>query len=161
MLPETKLPPNGLLPPSEATLVKYGLTYASWFALAERDGFVCGICKRLPPSRRLHIDHKHVPGFKTMPPGARMLYVRGVACQFCNRFYLAQRMTLAKARNMVAYLFRAVLFNVARMEASDVSDEVSSQVTDRKPMRQDRQANVVSVSPANGRGEPGHSVGQK
>lgn len=49
-------------------------------------------------------DHKHVKGWKAMPPEKRKLYVRGILCWFCNHSYLGRSMTLERARNVVKYL---------------------------------------------------------
>ena len=83
---------------------KYGLTADEWIALATKQGNVCAICGKLPKSGRLHTDHFHLPGWKKLPPEERKKFVRGLACQLCNRFYLARGMTAEKARALVVYL---------------------------------------------------------
>ena len=105
--------PNGLMPPSESTMAKYGLSFASWWALAERQGFVCAICKKLPSSCRLNIDHVHVNGWAKMDPGARALWVRGLLCYWDNSHTCGRGVTLFRAENMVAYLKQPLPFNVA------------------------------------------------
>jgi hypothetical protein len=39
-----------------------------------------------------------------MQPEQRKLFVRGLACYVCNRFYLAKGMDVSKAIGMVRYL---------------------------------------------------------
>ncbi len=90
--------------PSRATLDKYGLSPAEWKEIADRQGHVCAVCKKLPKSGRLNIDHQHVPRWKSKPPEERRKFVRGLLCHHCNRFYLAKAMTIAKALNCVDYL---------------------------------------------------------
>jgi hypothetical protein len=46
-------------------------------------GGACAICRR--EVERLCIDHEHVRGWKRMPPEQRRLYVRCLACTYCNR----------------------------------------------------------------------------
>jgi recombination endonuclease VII len=103
-----------LLPPLPATLEKYGLTLESWRQLAERQGSVCAICRRLPSSGRLNVDHIHVRGFKKMPAGKKALYVRGLLCFFCNKLYCGRGITIEKSKAVTAYLQQPLPFNVAR-----------------------------------------------
>jgi hypothetical protein len=102
-----------LIPPSAATLAKYGLTMRSWLDLARRQGGVCGICQQLPKSCRLVIDHEHAVRWKHMPPGQRALYVRGLLCWFCNHYFCGRGITVAKSRAVTAYLLSVKPFNVA------------------------------------------------
>ena len=91
-------------PPSPETLRKYGLTAADWYLLLDRQGGVCAVCKKVPTTGRLCVDHYHVKGWKKMPEARRKLYVRGLLCFFCNRYYVGKSITIEKARNVVAYL---------------------------------------------------------
>jgi len=45
-----------------------------------------------------------VEGWANMPPEKRKIYVRGLVCFFCNRYYLAKAINQDKARNIVRYL---------------------------------------------------------
>jgi hypothetical protein len=90
--------------PSKTTLAKYGLTLVQWQLMAQRQNHVCFVCKKLPPSGRLCVDHEHVKNWKKMPPNKRRLYVRGLLCGFCNYRLVAKGITLAKAREVVSYL---------------------------------------------------------
>ena len=77
--------------PTESTLRKYGLSVGDWNLIAFRQGERCALCKGLPPSGRLAIDHEHVRGFKRMPPDEKRKHVRGLLCQLpCNRYLLAK-----------------------------------------------------------------------
>ncbi len=90
--------------PKPATLRRYGLSLDEWRAILARQGNSCAICRKVPASGRLHTEHAHVKGWKKMPPAQRKRFVRGVACFMCNTQLLGRGLTLAKARNVVAYL---------------------------------------------------------
>jgi hypothetical protein len=92
--------------PSPATLRKYGLTLADWLAVAERQGWVCAVCKRLPNNGRLCVDHDHVKGWKAANPTERRRHVRGLLCFFCNHYYVGRAITVAKAEAVAEYLRR-------------------------------------------------------
>jgi hypothetical protein len=100
--------------PRAETLAKYGLTLEAWRQLVKRQGGVCAICRTLPKTQRLCIDHVHVRGWAAMEPGARALFVRGLLCFFCNKYYCGRAITVRKARNLVEYLEQEMPFNVAR-----------------------------------------------
>lgn len=72
--------------------------------MAAKQGFVCYICEKLPPSRRLFIDHEHVRGFKRLPAEQRKNFVRGLVCSTCNYRILHKHATLAKLTRAVLYL---------------------------------------------------------
>jgi len=72
--------------PSKATLKKYGLTEAQWWAILESQGGGCAICGRT--TRVLNIDHFHHYRFKKLKPEQRRALVRGVLCNMDNRFLL-------------------------------------------------------------------------
>jgi recombination endonuclease VII len=91
-----------LIPPLPKTLAKYGLSIQDWVRLAALQDSVCYVCRRLPSSGRLHIDHAHVKNWRKMPPQERRKWVRALACQWCNRSFLAKGMTLDKARQLVS-----------------------------------------------------------
>lgn len=97
---------EGIRVPTETTLKKYGLTVSTWLDLAALEGFTCAICEKKPKSGVLHIEHEHARRWKKMPPEQRVLFIRGLVCQFCNRFVLARTITLRKARRIVWYLER-------------------------------------------------------
>ena len=42
----------------------YGITLTEWRMMYESQGRVCKICKTLPGSGRLCVDHLHIKGFK-------------------------------------------------------------------------------------------------
>ena len=67
----------------------------SVIAEMQKQGGVCAICKRVPPSLRLNIDHEHVKGWKKMPPEQRKQYVRGLLCFQCNRLCLQKSNNLS------------------------------------------------------------------
>lgn len=93
-----------LLPPSPPTLAKYGLSLAEWRAIADRQGGVCAVCRKLPASARLCIDHEHVKGWKKMAPGDRKKFVRGLVCYQDNHAFLRRGMSVVRALAIVAYL---------------------------------------------------------
>ena len=89
--------------PLPATLAKYGLSQLDYRMFYEAQGGVCAVCKK-PAKNTLYVDHEHVKGWKKLPPEKRKLYVRGLLCYFCNRYYLAKRMTVEKAHNIIEYM---------------------------------------------------------
>lgn len=106
---------EGIQVASAPTLGQYGIDRDDFVWMLEEQGFICPICEKKPvcsmkrcrteePHGHMHIDHVHVRGFKRMDPAVRRTYVRGLVCQFCNRFVLARTLTLAKARAVVKYL---------------------------------------------------------
>lgn len=94
----------GVKIPSVATLKKYGISAGTWAEMMHRQGGVCFICRKVPPSKRLCIDHLHVRGWRRMKPQARSKYVRGLLCTFCNFRLVNKSMTLTKAERVVLYL---------------------------------------------------------
>jgi hypothetical protein len=105
----SKAPPvvvNGIRLPSPATLAKYGLTVGMFRVLLEAQDYRCAVCGNKPATGRLVIDHKHVKGWKKMPPEQRRLFVRGLTDWYCNHAYLGRGITLEKARGVVEYLER-------------------------------------------------------
>jgi hypothetical protein len=62
----------------------YGISYLEWVNMYEEQLGVCWICKTLPPSGRLSVDHIHVKGFKSMVPEEKKKHVRGLLCFLCN-----------------------------------------------------------------------------
>lgn len=90
--------------PSSATLKKYGLSDAVWCSMALSQGQACAICRKLPKTGRLCIDHEHVKGWKKMKDEQRVNYVRGLLCWVCNHYYCGRGITVDKAKNLVSYL---------------------------------------------------------
>lgn len=93
-----------IIEPSLATLKRYGLNIEEWREILKRQNYICPICGKQPTSGRFHIEHEHQKGWKKMPPEKRKLAVRGLACFYCNRFYLSKNMTIKKASNIQRYL---------------------------------------------------------
>jgi hypothetical protein len=91
-----------MLPPTKATLSKYGLTELEWRALYARQRGKCGVCGTSP--ERFHIDHEHARGWKRMPPAERKKYVRGLACPRCNWRFMPVGLTGEIARGIARYL---------------------------------------------------------
>lgn len=89
--------------PSPATPRRYGLTLEEWRAILERQGGVCGVCKKVPPSGTLCVDHQHVRGWKKLAPETRKRYVRGLACFRCN-VAMRHGTTVAWLEAALAYL---------------------------------------------------------
>lgn len=93
-------------PPAPSTLRKYGLTLAEWQAILKRQGGTCGICKTVPRTQKLDIDHEHRRGWRRMKPEKRKLYVRGLLCRFCNYRVVRRGMTIERLRGGAEYLER-------------------------------------------------------
>lgn len=100
--PKPAVPP--LIVPTKGTLRKYGMTVEEWREIAEGQGWVCAICRRVPQSGRLCIDHEHVRGWKRMKPEDRRRYVRGVICFLCNGKCVNKWMTVERAAAVLEYL---------------------------------------------------------
>jgi hypothetical protein len=90
--------------PKPPTLKRYGLSLEEWQEIVDRQEGVCAICRKLPKTGRLCIDHEHIKGWKKLPPQQRKLAVRGLLCFFCNSRYCSRGITIEKAENMAQYL---------------------------------------------------------
>lgn len=90
--------------PSEKVLSKYGLDAGAWMDLFRAQDGVCAVCRKLPTTARLCVDHDHAPGWKKMPPEERVRYVRGLLCFWCNKTYVGRAITVEKAQRVVEYL---------------------------------------------------------
>jgi hypothetical protein len=90
--------------PSPATLKKYGLSKEEWQALYDKYQGACHVCRIVPSTGRLNIEHEHVRGWKKMKPEDRKKYVRGLACYICNHRILTRGVTIEKLQNAVDYL---------------------------------------------------------
>lgn len=74
-----------LLPPSKATLRKYGLTSKTWYDLLDAQSGRCPICWRTFTSDlRPVTDHEHVRNWKKLSDKDRASKVRGLLCGYCN-----------------------------------------------------------------------------
>lgn len=62
----------------------YGISLKEWYEIYNEQQGVCWICKTLPPSGSLSVDHIHIKGFKKMRPEEKKKYVRGLLCFLCN-----------------------------------------------------------------------------
>lgn len=87
---------------------KYGISNEDFENLSRAQGGSCFICGALPKSRNLHVDHVHVKGYKKLPPGEKILYVRGLLCFQCNKLLMGRGMTREKAKRIVEYLSRFI-----------------------------------------------------
>ena len=93
--------------PQEPTLRKYGITLDEWLEMYWKYGGRCHVClqKQSPKAKRaLHIEHKHVKGWKAMPPEEKKKHVRGICCFICNNRLLTRGVTPEKLRNAADYL---------------------------------------------------------
>lgn len=62
----------------------YGITLKEWQDIKDNQKGVCWICKGLPKSGILCVDHLHIKGYKKMIPEEKRKYVRGLICFTCN-----------------------------------------------------------------------------
>lgn len=62
----------------------YGLTLSEWSTMLLCQNEVCQICKTMPKSGILCVDHIHIKGFKTMTPEQKRPYIRALLCFMCN-----------------------------------------------------------------------------
>lgn len=93
-----------ITPPTRPTLQKYGLSLEEWQARLDEQGGVCAICKKVPSSGRLNIDHEHVRGWKKMAPAERKKYVRGLLCYVDNSVFVRRGATPERLRSAADYL---------------------------------------------------------
>ncbi len=90
--------------PKQITLDKYGMTLQDYERRKKKQKKLCPVCEKIPKDERFRIDHDHVSGWAKLPPEERKKHVRGLLCFYCNRYYLAGKMTIRKAENVVKYL---------------------------------------------------------
>ena len=90
-------------PPTKGTLRKYGMTAADWLRIAQRQYYICPVCREPFGVRKLVIDHAHAHGFRKMKPIDKQRHVRGILHSFCNR-YVRGWLTLKRATAIVDYL---------------------------------------------------------
>lgn len=90
--------------PTKQTLSKYGLSLEEWDDLFLKYNGACHVCKKVPSSGRLNIDHFHVKGWKNMQPEERKKYVRGLLCYVCNNRILTKGVTAGKLESAAEYL---------------------------------------------------------
>lgn len=62
----------------------YGISLEQWNQMFEDQGKVCWICKTLPKSGILCVDHRHVKGYKKMSLEDKAKEVRALLCFQCN-----------------------------------------------------------------------------
>lgn len=99
-----------LIPPTRATLKKYGMDEEIWYNYGDFQDWKCPICRReFTETKRPVIDHEHgIKGWKNMKPEMKRKYVRGLCCNYCNRFRIPKRSkeltVLEIAENTLTYL---------------------------------------------------------
>lgn len=80
-------------------LKTYGISLDDWNKKFEAQGQVCEICKTMPKSKILCVDHIHVLGFKRMEAEEKKQYVRGLLCYMCNTGLKSFEKTVDGRRN--------------------------------------------------------------
>jgi len=95
---------GAILQPTDTTLKRHGLTPELWLVMIEAQGWVCGACGTVPPSKRLNIDHEHVRGYWDMSAERKRKYHRGLVCYMCNKFRLARGATAENLLKASEYL---------------------------------------------------------
>lgn len=90
--------------PAPSTLRRYGLTRVEWEAILAEQGGVCGVCRKVPASGTLHIDHDHARGWRKLKPEERRRYVRGLTCFIDNAVFLRRGATPERLRAAADYL---------------------------------------------------------
>lgn len=90
--------------PRRATLRKYGLSEQEWEQMWTEQGRICPICGR--SDAPTVIDHEHVRGWKKMKPEQRKKYVRGIPCNWCNRWIIGRGTTPQLLINGAHYLLK-------------------------------------------------------
>jgi len=62
----------------------YGINLYEKNLMAAKQGGVCWICKQVPKSGILCVDHRHVKGYKKLSPEDKKKEVRALLCFMCN-----------------------------------------------------------------------------
>lgn len=63
----------------------YGISLDIYNNMLKKQNYGCWICERSSPTRRLAVDHRHVPNYKKLPPDLKRKEVRGLLCTYHNR----------------------------------------------------------------------------
>lgn len=69
---------------SERLYKTYGISLSTWNRMFEDQGGVCWICRTMPKSGILCVDHRHVSKYKKLSPEEKAKEVRGLLCFACN-----------------------------------------------------------------------------
>ncbi len=97
----------------------YGITRDEWTNILIRQEGTCYICRQMPKSGILCVDHIHVLKYKSMLPEQRKKYVRGLLCYMCNTALKGVEKTSDGKRN------RAMLNGIVRyFEAYPLKGEI-------------------------------------
>lgn len=97
-------------PPSNQTLIRYGLSLSEYYDLLEKQNYRCGICGKDPGVHKttgrlkLSIDHEHIKQWAKMKPEIRKTYCRGLLCTHCNLYVANRNLSLMRAIQLVEYL---------------------------------------------------------
>lgn len=85
--------PSQLRPPSRATTRNYGITVETWYMFIDLQDGRCPICLReFTEQLRPVIDHEHgIKNWKKMKAEQKSKFVRGLTCNYCNRFRIPKR----------------------------------------------------------------------
>jgi Recombination endonuclease VII len=97
---------RGIRAPTPATLRRYGLTADEWLGLLKAQGWKCPVCLKTTGVRWV-TDHRHVPGWRNMPPEQRKRFVRGICCSFCNHRRVHSYLTATQAQRIADYFKKA------------------------------------------------------
>ncbi len=65
-------------------LNRFGISLEEYNYKLEQQKGVCFVCKEMPTTKRLAVDHLHIKGFKAMSREDKKKYVRGLLCWQCN-----------------------------------------------------------------------------
>jgi len=77
----------------------YGITLQEWEEMFKSQNNVCAVCKMLPGTGRLCVDHIHQKGYSKLSPIDRRKYIRGLVCFMCNTGFKAFEKTVNGKRN--------------------------------------------------------------
>jgi hypothetical protein len=85
---------------------KYGLAAWDIAKMWNEQAGKCPICRADLNTKRWVIEHRHVVGWKKMPPHMKRKYFRGVVCNWCNHRVLSicERAGRERIVNVLAYL---------------------------------------------------------
>lgn len=91
---------------SRYIFAKYGLDAEDVARKWEEQDGLCPICKQPLATKRWVIEHRHVVGFRKLPPQIKAQYFRGLVDNWCNHRVLsmAERGGRERAENVAIYL---------------------------------------------------------
>ena len=93
---------QGVSPPTDKTLARYGMNREDWLTLLAAQDWRCPICLR--KNGRWNVDHEHVPGWKHLDDENRKRHVRGILCWHCNHTKVHSTLDARETQRIADYI---------------------------------------------------------